>query len=259
MPQSARPARRRSTGAQVFARAPPEHGRWERGAAGGGSPAAGNLSRDSVSRPARNCAWKSPQETGEVAGSGATLERQRRFQMPDPTRLAHRRTSERHDARGRHRPLTRRDRHLSTLSPTPGLACLRRQANDPRFTAVRNALLHSLLYVSRARRSTGRNSWPSFCLPDPPDVGHAQPLGRHVFLPFSDSQLADPPYRRRRRLPDPEALLRLAGAVLIEAHDEWQVSDRRYLPEGSMALLNRPEPVEEVAQPALIASWSLHR
>ncbi len=33
---------------------------------------------------------------------------------------------------------------------------------------------------------------------------------------------------------------------------EWQVSARRYLSEGSMALLNRPD--EEVAQPALIAS-----
>jgi putative transposase len=29
----------------------------------------------------------------------------------------------------------------------------------------------------------------------------------------------------------------MAGAVLIEAHGEWQVSDRRYLSEGSMALL----------------------
>ena len=38
--------------------------------------------------------------------------------------------------------------------------------------------------------------------------------------------------------PNPEALLRLAGSVLIEAHDEWAVSDRRYLSESSMALLN---------------------
>ena len=62
------------------------------------------------------------------------------------------------------------------------------------------------------------------------------------------------PHRRRGRAPRPEALLRLAGAVLVEAHDEWQVSDRRYLAEGSMALLNRPIPTKEVAQPALITS-----
>ena len=40
--------------------------------------------------------------------------------------------------------------------------------------------------------------------------------------------------------PNPEALLRLAGAVLVEAHDEWQTGDRRYLAEGTMALLTTP-------------------
>jgi putative transposase len=42
--------------------------------------------------------------------------------------------------------------------------------------------------------------------------------------------------------PNPDALLRLASCVLIEAHDEWQDSDRRYLSEESMALLNPPAP-----------------
>ena len=40
--------------------------------------------------------------------------------------------------------------------------------------------------------------------------------------------------------PNPAALLRLAGSVLVEAHDEWQVADKRYLSEASLALLHNP-------------------
>lgn len=55
--------------------------------------------------------------------------------------------------------------------------------------------------------------------------------------------------------PNPAALMRLAGAVLVEAHDEWQVSERRYLSEGSMALLDPPpSDPKEVATPALLTA-----
>ena len=54
--------------------------------------------------------------------------------------------------------------------------------------------------------------------------------------------------------PNPAALLRLAGAVLVEAHDEWQVTaERRYLSERSMALL-ATKTTEEVAKPELMTA-----
>jgi putative transposase len=54
--------------------------------------------------------------------------------------------------------------------------------------------------------------------------------------------------------PNPEALVRLAGAVLVETHDEWQVTDRRYLSEGSMALLTKPDSDQEVAPKELLSA-----
>ena len=55
--------------------------------------------------------------------------------------------------------------------------------------------------------------------------------------------------------PNPAALLRLAGSVLVETHDEWQVSERRYLSEGSMALLDTSTTtVQEVAPTELLTA-----
>jgi len=50
--------------------------------------------------------------------------------------------------------------------------------------------------------------------------------------------------------------VRLVGAVLIETHDEWQVIERRYFSEGSMAAINATAgpPTSTQERPALLAS-----
>jgi putative transposase len=55
--------------------------------------------------------------------------------------------------------------------------------------------------------------------------------------------------------PNRAALLRLAGSVLVETYDEWQVSERRYVSESSMTLLDTTTPpAEEVAPGELLTA-----
>ena len=56
--------------------------------------------------------------------------------------------------------------------------------------------------------------------------------------------------------PNEAAILRLVGAVLMETHDEWQITERRYFSEGSMASIYAAAaaPASPEERPALLAS-----
>lgn len=63
--------------------------------------------------------------------------------------------------------------------------------------------------------------------------------------------------------PNTAALLRLAGAILIEQHDEWEAGERRYFSEASMLeLTGMGNPVdvvdEAVILPQLAAPYTMN-
>jgi putative transposase len=63
--------------------------------------------------------------------------------------------------------------------------------------------------------------------------------------------------RRRRRAPDSVALLRLAGSVLMEEHDEWEAGGRRCFSESSMLELSTMNDSDEIIDEAAIVPESL--
>ena len=48
--------------------------------------------------------------------------------------------------------------------------------------------------------------------------------------------------------PDDASVIRLVGAVLSDQHDEWAVTDRRYLSEGSMALIDATDQDDDLKE-----------
>ncbi len=104
----------------------------------------------------------------------------------------------------------------------------------------------SLISSTRSPRSWAASSPPSRpCCATPPSTSarsHPSPKrtgarsGRTNPLERVNKEI-----KRRTNVvgifPNEAGVLRLAGSVLLEVHDEWQVTDRRYLSEGSMAKL----------------------
>ena len=89
------------------------------------------------------------------------------------------------------------------------------------------------------------DTWPALGRSTPASATLTRPDAGHRRAPDQPLAIA----RLEAELPE----CRLVGAVLVEIHDEWQVGERRYLSEGSMALLIKPPASSEgLATPALL-------
>ena len=69
----------------------------------------------------------------------------------------------------------------------------------------------------------------------------------YILVPTNPLERINKEIKRRSNVvgifPDDASVIRLVGAVLVEQHDEWAASERRYLSEASMAQIDQPQEV----------------
>jgi hypothetical protein len=144
-----------------------------------------------------------------------------------------------------------------------------KKANSARFVQVRGddrtfdeaGLARAQSLVSLKGCVTNPRSNP--CCARPPTTSLPSPNSRLALEKDLEHQSADRLNKEIKRrtdvvgvFPNPAALLRLAGSVLVGAHDEWQVADKRYLSETTLALLNPADrPEQNIATQAALTAW----